>query len=249
MSLLHTRRFSSWARGHLVCRIDGVLDRFALTFDDGPSAEATAQILDLLATHGASATFFVLAGNVRRHPAVVRRAVADGHEIALHGDRHWPLPLLLPHAIRGEVERCARAVQEAAGVEPRHYRPPFGIMMPGQSWFVRTLGYISVLGDVYPEDAHGPGVERIVHRVRARLRAGSILILHDGSPLVYADRRQTVAALEVILRDAHAAGLRAVTVRELLAQVSNAGTGPVPDEVGRRWRKSRTVEVSKGGRP
>ena len=79
-----------------------------------------------------------------------------------------------------------------------------------------------------------PSWMRIVRRVRARLRAGSILILHDGSPLPYADRRQTVAALEVILRDASAAGLRAVTVRELLAQVPNAGTAPVPDEVGRR---------------
>ena len=249
MSLLHTRRFSSWARGHLVCRVDGVHDRFALTFDDGPSADATPRILDHLAACGATATFFVLAGNVRRHPAVVRRAVAEGHEIALHGDRHWPLPLLLPHAIRGEVERCARAVAEATGVKPRHYRPPFGFKMPGQSWFVRTLGYTSVLGDVYPEDAHAPGVQRIVGRVRARLRAGSILILHDGSPLPYADRRQTVAALEVILRDASAAGLRAVTVRELLAQVSNAGTAPAPDEVGRHLRKSGTVEVSKGGHP
>ena len=226
MSLLHTRRFSSWARGHLVCRVDGVDDQFALTFDDGPSAEATARILDLLATHRATATFFVLAGNVRRHPAMVRRAVAEGHEIALHGDRHWPLPLLLPHVIKSEVERCARAVREAASVEPRHYRPPFGLMMPGQSWFVRRLGYTPVLGDVYPEDAHSPGVDRIVRRVGARLRAGSILILHDGSPLPNPDRRQTVAALEVILRDASAAGLRAVTVRDLLAQGPGAGTQP-----------------------
>ncbi len=217
MSLLHTRRFSSWARGHLVCRVDGVDDRFALTFDDGPHAEATPRILDLLLAQRATATFFTLAGNVRRHPDVVRRAVAEGHEIALHGDRHWPLAVLPPAAIRGEIERNARAVAEAVDVTPRHYRPPFGLMMPGQSWYVRRLGYTSVLGDVYPEDAHSPGVERIVRRVLARLTGGSILILHDGSPLPRADRRQTIAALEIILRDARAAGLRAVTVRELLA--------------------------------
>lgn len=216
MSLLHTRRFSSWARGHLVCRVDGVDDRFALTFDDGPSVRTTPHILDLLATFGATATFFVLAGNVRRHPEVVRRALAEGHEIALHGDRHWPLAILPPQAIRGEVERCARAVAEAAGVTAIHYRPPFGFMMPGQSWFVRRLGYTSVLGDVYPEDVHAPGVHLIVRRVRARLRAGSILILHDGSPFPHADRRQTVTALEPILADASRLGLRAVTVRELL---------------------------------
>jgi peptidoglycan/xylan/chitin deacetylase (PgdA/CDA1 family) len=216
VSLLHTRRFSTWARGHLVCRVDGVEDRFALTFDDGPSADDTPRILDLLAAHRASATFFVLARNVRRHPAVVRRAFAEDHEIALHGDRHWPLPLLPPPAIRGEVERCAAAVAEAAGVKAVHYRPPFGIMMPGQSWYVRRLGYTAVLGDVYPEDPHVSAVDEIVRRVLARLTGGSILILHDGSPLARADRSRTVAALAIILEAAAARGLRAVTVRDLL---------------------------------
>ncbi|HET9326062.1 MAG TPA: polysaccharide deacetylase family protein [Candidatus Eisenbacteria bacterium] len=224
MSLLHTHRFSSWVRGHLVCRVEDVPDRFALTFDDGPSAEATSKILDRLAAHGATATFFVLAGNVRRHPELIRRAIAEGHEIGLHGDRHWPLPLLLPAGIRGEIERCAAAVAEASGVRPLHYRPPFGFMMPGQSWFVRRLGFISVLGDVYPEDAHNPGVDRIARRVLTRLTAGSILILHDGSPLPGADRRQTVAALEAILDETMARGLKAVSVNELLNPLPSAGT-------------------------
>lgn len=218
MSLLHTRRFSSWVRGHLVCRVDDVPDRFALTFDDGPSADATPRILDLLASRGATATFFVLAGNVRRHPEVVARAIAEGHEIGIHGDRHWPLPVLLPPAIRGEIERCAAAVGSAAGVRPLHYRPPFGLMMPGQSWFVRRLGYVPVLGDVYPEDAHNPGVEQIVSRVVSRLSAGSILILHDGRVIPGPDRSQTVAALEVLLDHARARGWKAVTVRELLSR-------------------------------
>lgn len=228
MSLLHTRRFSSWARGHLVCRVDGVEDRFALTFDDGPHPDATPRILDLLAAHRATATFFVLAGNVRRHPALVRRAYAEDHEIALHGDRHWPLPLLPPPAIRGEVRRCAAAVAEAAGVKAAHYRPPFGLMMPGQSWYVRRLGYTSVLGDVYPEDPHVGAVEEIVRRVLARLTGGSILILHDGSPLPRADRSRTVAALAVLLEAAAARGLRAVTVRDLLAHGRSRFSPPDP---------------------
>jgi peptidoglycan/xylan/chitin deacetylase (PgdA/CDA1 family) len=216
MSLLHTRRFSSWARGHLVCRVDGVEDRFALTFDDGPHPEATPRILDTLERRGGHATFFVLAPNVRRHPELVRRALAAGHEVAAHGDRHWPLPLLLPGGIRAEVERCRAAIEDATGGSPRHYRPPFGVMMPGQAGFVRRLGLVPVLGDVYPEDAHNPGVARIVARVRPRLRGGSILILHDGSPLPGADRRQVVEALGLILDDARARGLRPVTVAELL---------------------------------
>jgi len=216
MTLLHTTTFSSWARGHLVCRVEGVPDRFSLTFDDGPSRETTPRILDLLARRGARATFFTLAPNVRRAPELIARMTREGHEVAAHGDRHWPLPLLLPGGIRREVERSVSAVVEAGGGAPRFYRPPFGFMMPGQAAFVRGLGLEPVLGDVYPEDPQRPGVERIVGRVTARLGAGSILILHDGSPFGDPDRRQTIAALDPILDHAAAAGLAAVTVGELL---------------------------------
>ncbi len=229
MTLLHTRMFSSWARGHLLCRVPGASDRFALTFDDGPSRDATPLILDLLSRHGARATFFTLAANVRRAPELIRRMVDEGHEIAAHGDLHLPLPLLPPGGIRREVLRSIAAVVAAGGPRPRFYRPAFGFMMPGQAAFVRGLGVEPVLGDVYPEDPYRPGVERIVKRVVTRLGPGSIAILHDGSPLGPADRSQTIAALEPILRHASAAGLRAVTVAELL-------DGGTP-----RWRRGATT--------
>lgn len=216
MSLLHTRLYAGWARRHLRCRAEGVEGRFALTFDDGPNPDATPSLLDLLPRFGARATFFVLAGNVRRHPELVARLVAEGHEAASHGEVHWPLPFLPPWMIQRELRRSATAIEGASGVRPTHYRPPFGFMAPGQARFVRYLGYEPVLGDVYPEDAHSPGVERIVSRVTRRLTAGSILILHDGSPLGPADRSQTILAAERILEWAAARGLRAVTVRELL---------------------------------
>ncbi len=216
MTLLHHARFAGWARGHLLCRVDDVPGRFALTFDDGPSTIATPQVLDILARHGARATFFTLASNVRRAPGIVRRMVDEGHEVAAHGDLHWPLPLLPPWGIAREVRRSVAAVVAAAGVSPRFYRPPFGFMMPGQSAFVRRMGVESVLGDVYPEDPHRPGVETIVARVTGRLSAGSIVILHDGSPLGEQDRTQTIAALEPILEHAARSGLASVTVAELL---------------------------------
>jgi peptidoglycan/xylan/chitin deacetylase (PgdA/CDA1 family) len=224
VSLLHTRAFASWARGHLLCRAEGVADRFAVTFDDGPSPVATPRILDLLARRGARATFFTLAPNVRRSPALIERMIREGHEVAAHGDLHWPLPLLLPGGIRREILESVAAVRAAGGPAPRFYRPPFGFMMPGQAAFVRGLGLEPVLGDVYPEDPQRPGVERIVRRVVTRLLAGSIVILHDGSPIGEPDRGQTIAAIEPILDHAAAAGLRPVTLSDLLV-------GAVP-----RWR-------------
>lgn len=217
MSLLHAPQFSSWARGHLLCRVDSVRDRVALTFDDGPSRNATPRVLDMLARHGAHATFFTLAGNVDRSPDLVRRMVAEGHEVALHGDLHWPLFVLTPGLIRREVVRSAASVSRATTAEVRHYRPPFGWMVPSQARFVAGLGYRSVLGDVFPEDSQRPGVSQIVTRVLRRLAGGSILILHDGSPFGEEDRGQTVEALAEILGYMSRSGLRGVNVSELLA--------------------------------
>jgi peptidoglycan/xylan/chitin deacetylase (PgdA/CDA1 family) len=102
VSLLHTRWYSHWACRHMSCRVDGAGPRFALTFDDGPNPRATVRVLELLARHRARATFFLLAGNVRRSPELVRRLVAEGHEAGSHGDLHWPLPVLPPSMIARE---------------------------------------------------------------------------------------------------------------------------------------------------
>jgi peptidoglycan/xylan/chitin deacetylase (PgdA/CDA1 family) len=222
VTLLHHPQFSSWVRGHLLCRVEGVPDRFALTFDDGPSANGTPAILDVLRRHGARATFFMLGENASRHAGLARRIVAEGHEVAVHGGVHWPAPLMTSGWLVREVRHGLARVAAATGERPEFYRPPFGLMVPSQAARIRRLGLEPVLGDVYPEDPHRPGVARIARRVLDRLTGGSIVILHDGSPIGEPDRSQTVAALDPILAAAERRGLRSVTVRELVGPVAGA---------------------------
>jgi peptidoglycan/xylan/chitin deacetylase (PgdA/CDA1 family) len=125
--------------------------------------------------------------------------------------------MLPPGLIRREIRRSADAVLEAANVTARHYRPPFGLMVPSQARFVQKIGYTSVLGDVYPEDAYQPPVATIVARVLRRITAGSILILHDGSPIGEPSRARTVEALDIILRHLATHALKGVSVERLLA--------------------------------
>ena len=55
----------------------------AITFDDGPSRN-TPQLLDMLDQYGIPATFFLLGKQAELHPGIVRRIVAEGHEIGNH---------------------------------------------------------------------------------------------------------------------------------------------------------------------
>ncbi|MDX6474700.1 MAG: hypothetical protein QOH95_211, partial [Gaiellaceae bacterium] len=66
------------------CRLEAD-DRVALTFDDGPHPEGTPAVLDTLARHGASATFFLVGEQVARDPSLAREIVDAGHEVAAHG--------------------------------------------------------------------------------------------------------------------------------------------------------------------
>jgi peptidoglycan-N-acetylglucosamine deacetylase len=224
VSLLHEPRVASWLRGHLVCRYEGIADRFAVTFDDGPHPLHTPRILDVLDRHLARATFFMLRRPVLRNTGLVRRIHASGHELAAHGDRHFPLFALPPRALAREIRAAADAIEPITGRRPRHFRPPFGLMFPSQARFARALGFEPVLGDVYPEDARNPGVDRLLRRMEPRLRGGSILILHDGSAGFDCDRSQTVEALDRILTWAGERGWRGVSVGELeRAAASPAG--------------------------
>src|SRR5262245_19559390 len=90
----------------------GVEDRtssatgFALTFDDGPHAEGTPAVLELLAGTGVRATFILVGEQVRRNPSLARELVAAGHAIGLHCERHRNLLRLTPAQTRADIERA-----------------------------------------------------------------------------------------------------------------------------------------------
>lgn len=215
MSLLDSRRLRRWLGSYLLCRVEGATGRFALTFDDGPSPTHTPRILDLLERRGVRATFFVLGPHVRRHPALVRRLAEAGHEIGIHGESHLP-PALKPGSVLSrEIERIHGLVFDLTGHRPRFYRPPFGLITPGQARLLRERGHRPVLGDVYPDDAERPGAANIAARALARLGEGSILLLHDASATRDFDRSQTVEALDIILTEMANRGVSAGPLGEI----------------------------------
>ncbi|MBR3513994.1 MAG: polysaccharide deacetylase family protein [Bacteroidaceae bacterium] len=77
-----------WLYPHALWRMDRHEKAVYLTFDDGPIPEATPFILDTLAHYGIKATFFVVGDNVRKHPDLFRRVVAEGHRIGNHTFNH-----------------------------------------------------------------------------------------------------------------------------------------------------------------
>ena len=190
----------------------------ALTFDDGPSPTFTPPILDELRAAGVRATFFVLGRNVERHPELVRRMHAEGHEIASHGYDHALLTFASTGAARTQLARTERALASALGSDFRAtlFRAPHGFRNPLVGRAMRQHGYQVVGWTKGVWDTAKPGIDVIVSRSVRGFRPGAILLLHDEDGSGGGDdREQTVAAVPKIVDRAQAAGYGFVTVSEL----------------------------------
>jgi polysaccharide deacetylase family protein (PEP-CTERM system associated) len=125
----------------------------------------TERILELLAASSAQATFFVLGWIAQRHPALVRRILADGHELASHGSDHMRVDRLSPEAFRADVRQSKRVLEDVGGVLVRGYRAPTFSISRDSSWAHAVLleeGYL-YSSSVYPlkHDLYGsPGAPR-----------------------------------------------------------------------------------------
>ena len=98
-----------------------------LTFDDGPSAENTNAVLDILREKGVKATFFVVGENVKKHPEVAKRIVEEGHSIGIHCNRHdYDTLYASVDSYLEDLEAANQAVLEATGVETKLLRFPGG---------------------------------------------------------------------------------------------------------------------------
>jgi peptidoglycan/xylan/chitin deacetylase (PgdA/CDA1 family) len=193
-------------------REDARPPRVALTFDDGPSP-ATPAVLDALAEAGARATFFVLGGQVEQQAAVLRRVVAEGHEVGNHSWSHPDLDVRKDVDLAAEIARTGEAVARAAGLTPRVFRPPYGRDPERWARAAGAAGLTTVLWSVetwdWEDDADS---ETIARRALEGLHPGAIVLLHDGARH---DAHPTVAALPQILDGVRAAGYTTVTVSEL----------------------------------
>jgi peptidoglycan-N-acetylglucosamine deacetylase len=195
-----------------------------LTFDDGPNPAATPALLDVLARHRVRATFFVIDRHLTSDTAaIVRRAAAEGHAIALHSHTR-ELMALSPEALAATLDAAAGRLRDLAGVEPcPAFRPHGGgrslAMMAGLRRSQRRLvGWGMFLWDW--DWFRKPHADRLVPRIARRAGPGSIIVLHDGhhkNPR--ADRRYTIETVDRLIPLLRAKGLEFRTICEEIGQV------------------------------
>jgi peptidoglycan-N-acetylglucosamine deacetylase len=183
-----------------------------LTFDDGPIAPYSSQILDILASQCVKATYFLVGEMAKAYPAVVRRIHDEGHTIGTHSQDH-PLRFdrISDEKVRWEIDagidNVSAALGDGGGLAPFFRIPGFGRtdIVEGEL-AARSLVVFST--DVVADDWHRHiSPSQIIARAMSRLEAKGkgMLLLHDIHPW-------TVAALPGLLKALKDKGFRVVQV-------------------------------------
>lgn len=194
----------------------------ALTFDDGPYSPYTEQLLDVLKEYEVPATFFVVGQNVEKNPELVRRIVLEGHQLGNHTYHHVDLLKIDRKTIEEEIDRTNKVIKVATDTVPHLMRPPHGFRDPVVMEIMATRGLKVVEWSIMSRDWTNPGVETIVERTVAKVKNGSIILLHDGDGIASkASRAQTVEATRRIIQTLSAQGYKFVTVEEILAKTED----------------------------
>ena len=213
----------------------------ALTFDDGPDPNYTPQILDILKAKKVPATFFVIGENALPERGLLRRELAEGHEVGNHTYTHPNLGQATARATRLELNANQRLFEAFTGRSMKLFRAPyFGDAEPTTAdeidpvTVAQALGYLTVGLHVDPNDWRRPGVKAIVETTIDGVegatieRSGNVILLHDGG----GDRSQTIQALPMLIDELRSRGYRFVPVSELIG-LSPAQVMPhlSPDEL------------------
>ena len=213
----------------------------AMTFDDGPSSENTPRLLQMLKQRNIKATFFLIGQNVADNPDIVRRILADGHEVGNHSWTHPQLSKLSDDKVTAEVTKTQDAIKDASGFTPTLLRPPYGAITTRQrDWIESRFGLNIILWSVDPFDWKRPGASVITQRILTQVNPGAIILSHDI-------HKQTVDAMPATLDGLIAKGYKFVTVSQLIAMNKpKPSPSPAVKSAAGRSNPSKSANADQG---
>ena len=152
----------------------------ALSFDDGPVPEYTPQVLQVLKEESVPAAFFCIGKRIIQNQDLFRKVHEEGHIIGNHSFSHTPLFDLMPsNLMLAEVRKTDEAIKRSIGVQPKLFRPPYGVTTPAMGKVMKAGGYIAIGWNIRSLDTVARNDIRLLNKLIRLLKPGAVILLHD----------------------------------------------------------------------
>jgi peptidoglycan-N-acetylglucosamine deacetylase len=193
-----------------VCSVNTDEKIIALSFDDGPVADNTRFILDILQENHAEAAFFCIGKNMEANESILKRISQEGHIIGNHSYSHDRFfDLFSSRRMLQEIQDTSRVCKNSTGLSPRFFRPPYGVTTPNLKKAVFGGGFISIGWSIRSYDTTIKNEDRLINRIMSRLKPGAILLLHDTPEI-------TIRILPQLLKSIREKGFRIVRLDKMI---------------------------------
>ena len=189
--------------------VDTQEKQVAISFDAAWGADKTQGILDVLKEYNAQATFFLVGFWVNDYPEMARKIAEEGFEIGTHSNTHPDMAKLSKDTIKSELESSISKIKEVTGRESKLFRAPFGSYNNNLLETANELGLKTIQWDVDSLDWKGLSASDISARVMARVKNGSIILMHNNSDNI-------IDALRLVLNRLQVAGYKVTSIGNLI---------------------------------
>ena len=184
--------------------------KIAISFDDGPVQQYTPDVLQVLKENKVPAAFFCIGKRIAENEELLKQVYEEGHIIGNHSFTHTPMfDVMLPGQMLNDVKKMDAAMKNAIGLQPKLFRPPYGVTTPGMKKVMQLGGYTAVGWSIRSFDTMAKDQKKLLNKLLSQLKPGAIILLHDTMQI-------TLAILPRFIQAARNEGYEFVRLDKLL---------------------------------
>ncbi len=166
----------------VICSAHTTEKIIAISFDDGPVKNYTAQILSLLKQANIKAAFFCIGNRIARNENIIKQIIEDGHIIGNHShSHHFWFDMFSSKKMLNDLQMMDKEIEKITGLKPRLFRPPYGVTNPNIKRAVENGNYIPVGWSVRSMDTVIKDKKKLLSGICNAIKPGAVFLFHDTS--------------------------------------------------------------------
>ena len=194
----------------VLCAAKTTKKEIAISFDDGPAAQYTPQILQVLKTANVKATFFCIGRRIEGNEHLFKQIHEEGHIIGNHSfSHHFWFDMFSAKKMQADMKMMDDSMYQTINRRPRLFRPPYGVTNPNLKKAITRGNYIPIGWSLRSMDTVTTDTEKLMAKARKGIRPGAIFLFHDTS-------KTTLAILPGFIKEVKDSGYTIIGLDKML---------------------------------